>query len=297
MRQSEQFKGVGNKRFRSEKEIENIIMKIKNIKDILKEELMIIGHQVSFEQLEDKLDYIALDKNGNLVVLELKKSFYSATRSDFQTTKYAGYISTWSLADIKEQAEGYIYSKENRRINFEIEARKFLDVDLSYINQDQRIILIGAHENQKLNAACNWLYEQGVNIVLYQLERYIEGSKEFIVSNKLIPGKRVKKYSPSLDNHYDKKYHLNKCTHKTGQVIKAFVETVEELFDFNGPDWSNKSKVKFTKNGKNMVEFRVNKASINVTRNKSYGNPFNRKEVKRALQNKLDFSIKDKVSM
>ena len=297
IRQSEQFKGVGYKKFRSEKEVENIIMKIKNIEDILKEELMIIGRQVQIDVIEDTLDFLALDKKGKLVIIELKKSFYSATHSDFQITKYAGYISRWTLADIKEQAEGYIYKKEKRRINFEIEAKKFLDVDLSYINQDQRIILIGAKENQKLNTACNWLNEQGVDIVLYKLKRYIEGSNEFIVSNQLIPGKMIDRYGPSLDNHYDKKYHFNQCSHKTGQIIEAFVETVEEFYDFNGPDWSNKSKVKFTKNGKNMVEFRVNKASINVTRCRVYGNPFNRKKVKKALQDKLGFPIEDKVSL
>ena len=81
------------------------------------------------------------------------------------------------------------------------------------------------------------------------------------------------------------------------QLVEAFVETIEELYDLDGPDWSNKSKVKFTRDGKNMVEFRINKESINITRNRSYGNPFSWKEVKRALKNKLDFSIKGKVNI
>ena len=298
VKQSERFKGLGSSRFKSEKEVENIIMKIKNIEDIIKEKLFIIGRQVTFDEIDETLDYLALDKQGNMVVIELKKTFYSATNSDFQTTKYAGYISQWSLADIKEQAEGYIYGEEKRRINFEIEARKFLDVDLSYINnQGPRIILIGSKENQKLNVACDWLYGQGVDIAIYKLERYVEGSNEFIVSNKLIPGKKLKKYGPGLDDYYDKKYHLNKCTHKTGQVVEAFVETIEELYNLDGPDWSNKSKVKFTKSGKNMVEFRINKQSINVTRNRSFFNPFSWEEVERALKNKLDFSIEGKVNI
>jgi len=296
-RQSKQFKGVRSSRFKSEKEVENIIIQIKNIEDIIKEKLFIIGRQVTFDEIDETLDYLALDKQGNMVVIELKKTFYSATNSDFQTTKYAGYISKWTLADIKEQAEGYIYGKEKRRINFEIEARKFLDVDLSYINQDQRILLIGSKENQKLNVACDWLYGQGVDIAIYKLERYIEGNNEFIVSNKLIPGKKLKKYNPGLNDHYDKKYHLNKCTHKTGHVVEVFIDTIEKLYDFDAPDWSNKSNVKFTRDGKNMVEFRINKESINVTRSKSYGNPFSWKEVERALKNKLDFSIKGKVNI
>ena len=228
--------------------------------------------------------------------IELKKSFYSGTNSDFQTVKYAGYISKWSLADIKEQVENYIYSTENRRINFENEARKFLDVDLSYLNQNQRIILIGSKENQKLNVACDWLYENGIDIVIYKLERYVEGNNVFIVSNKLIPGKKLKKYQPALNNHYDKKYHLNKCSHKTGQVVEAFVDTVEEIYNFDVPDWSNKSNVTFSRNGKIMVYFRTNKESIYVSISHAYGNPFIVKNVMKALRNKLEFSVKDKIN-
>src|SRR6056297_1208539 len=75
VKQSERFKGLGSSRFKSEKEVENIIMKIKNIEVIIKEKLFIIGRQVTFDEIDETLDYLALDKQGNMVVIELKKLF------------------------------------------------------------------------------------------------------------------------------------------------------------------------------------------------------------------------------
>ena len=295
---SGQFKGIKQKEFKSEKEIENIVKNTKNMKDIVNENLWMIGEQMSFDNKKKTLDFLAIDKRGNLVVIELKKSLQTnGTNAETQTIVYASALSCWNLKDIKKQVEDYVYKKENRRVNFEIEANKFLDVDLSYINQDQRIIIVGSKNNESLDLACDWLYKHGIDVAIYKLEKYIFEGFEFIVSYKAIPGRKVKKYGPNLGNHYNQKYHLNKCSYKTEQIVKTFVKIIEKNYDLEGPDWSNKTTVTFSKDEKIIMKFRINKESIYITVSNLYNNPINIKKIIEEMSNKLDFGIKDKINL
>jgi len=295
---SGKFKGLKQKEFKSEKEVENIVKNTKNMKDIINEELWLIGKQMSFNKSKKTLDFLAIDKVGNLVVIELKKSLQSnGTNAETQTIIYASVVSSWNLKDIKKQVENYVYEEENRRVNFEIEAKKFLDVDLSYINQDQRILILGSKSNESLDLACDWLHRHNIDIAIYKLKKYIFEGIEFIVSYKTVPGKKLKKYGPNLGNHYDKKYHLSKCSYKTGQVVETFIETIEENYDIKGPNWSNKSTVTFSKDEKIIMKFRINKKSMYITVSNFYNNPINIEKIIKEMSNKLDFGIKDKISL
>ena len=141
------------------------------------------------------------------------------------------------------------------------------------------------------------MHRHNIDIAIYKLKKYIFEGIEFIVSYKTVPGKKLKKYGPNLGNHYDKKYHLSKCSYKTGQVVETFVKAVEKNYDIDGPDWSNKSTVTFSKDEKKVMQFRVNKKSIYVTSSNGYYNPIDIKKILKEMSKELDFSIKDKINL
>lgn len=291
---SRKFSRLKKRRFRSEKEVENIIFSGEK-ENIFGEELFIIGRHLTFNSIDDELDVLALDKEGNLVVIEAKKTFSSATTADSQALRYASYISNWSLLEIKEATEDYYIQKSNNRINFEKKINDFLDVDLSFVNQNQKIILFGSNHNRKLFSSCGWLQKQGIDIEIFQVEKYTSlESEQFIKIKKINPKIWMKKYSPKLKGEFDKKYHLRSCTRDTAELVEAFVEVINELYSYSGPDWSNQTYIKFLDSEKriNILEVMINQNSIYVNPTYSRQRNFNKSKVKEEVNKKVDFDIK-----
>ena len=65
--------------------------------DLLGEELLIITNEYDkFDKTKERLDLLALDREGNVVVIELKRDD-SGKNVDLQALKYAAYCSTLTL--------------------------------------------------------------------------------------------------------------------------------------------------------------------------------------------------------
>ena len=65
--------------------------------DILGEELLIITNEYDkFDKTKERLDLLALDREGNVVIIELKRDD-SGKNVDLQALKYAAYCSTLTL--------------------------------------------------------------------------------------------------------------------------------------------------------------------------------------------------------
>jgi RecB family endonuclease NucS len=81
--------------------------------EILGEELFIITTEYDgFDKTNKRLDILAVDKKGKLVVIELKRDT-AETFIDLQAIHYAAYCSTLTLEDVTEiAAEYHTTSKE-----------------------------------------------------------------------------------------------------------------------------------------------------------------------------------------
>jgi len=70
---------------------------------LLGEDLLIISSEYAgFEQTRDRLDILALDDEGKLVVAELKRDTADRT-TDLQALKYASYSATLTARDIQKE--------------------------------------------------------------------------------------------------------------------------------------------------------------------------------------------------
>ena len=85
---------------------------ISNNPMILGEDLLIIQKEFDgFSDTNERLDLLALDKNGNLVIIENKLDD-SGKDVVWQAMKYAGYCSSLKNDDIKEIYQQYINKKD-----------------------------------------------------------------------------------------------------------------------------------------------------------------------------------------
>lgn len=137
---------------------------------IIRPGLKIIGRQVRTRS--GPLDLLAVDKSGNLVVLELKRDQIPRDALA-QAIDYASDVSLWSIDKIGEVCAKYTGESLEDMIS-----EAFPDVDLEHlaINETQRIILVGFAIEPSLERMIEWLSDgYGVSINAVNL-KYIRTS-------------------------------------------------------------------------------------------------------------------------
>src|SRR5690554_6157662 len=115
--------------------------------DILGERLLIIQKEFSgFDDTKERLDLLAIDENGNLVIIENKLDD-SGRDVVWQSLKYASYCSGLTKGDIRDIFQKYLDEQGKNQHSEKILCEflgyeDFNDIELN--NDDQRIIMIAA---------------------------------------------------------------------------------------------------------------------------------------------------------
>ncbi|HVP12762.1 MAG TPA: hypothetical protein VMV94_16425, partial [Phycisphaerae bacterium] len=123
---------------------------------VLGEELLVITSEFDrFERSSRRLDVLALDKNGVLVVVELKLEL-SGSWADQQAIRYAAFCSTMTMEDVvSARAEFFGSSNDDARAAM----LQFLGAsELPELGDRPRIILAaGSLDDAELTSAVLWL--------------------------------------------------------------------------------------------------------------------------------------------
>ena len=122
---------------------------------ILDEELLIIGKEFSgFDLTNERLDLLAVDSDGKLVIIELKRDD-SGADAHWQAIKYASYFQRATTEDIIGMAAAYWdVSQENAVTRL---LQHLGTDDLNALNNDQRIILASHRFAPEVTSAALWL--------------------------------------------------------------------------------------------------------------------------------------------
>ena len=125
---------------------------------ILGEELLIIGKEFSgFDRTNERLDLLAVDRDGKLVIIELKRDDTGAD-AHWQAIKYASYFHHATTDDIiRIRAE---YSSESQEDALTTLLQHMGADDLNALNNDQRIILASHRFAPEVTSAALWLNQK-----------------------------------------------------------------------------------------------------------------------------------------
>lgn len=185
-----------------EDDIEELIRK--NIDIICDEEesMLIVGKQVRNDS-KGISDLTAIDNNGNLVLIEIKRDLKDITSRkeafEFQAIRYAAsYATIQTPEDLVERIYApYIerYHKEYAELSLtssEIAARKlqeFLETNhaTQTFNHSQRIILVASEYDDQTLSAVSWLNHNNVDIGCYKIIPYQLQDNLYIYPEKLLP--------------------------------------------------------------------------------------------------------------
>jgi len=179
------------------KETEDIEEWIRKNPDILKEDLLIISKQKKMSSGR-KPDLLALDKSGNLVIIELKRDD-SGKNVYWQAITYAAEFSDWSVNEIIDLYRVYLESINNDNTDAKDIIDKFVEEDIVKINQKQRILLVSKEFHQDVLKAVLWLIDYEVDIRCVKLTPYKYEKKDgkdqiFLDSAVIIPIPEIKDY-------------------------------------------------------------------------------------------------------
>ena len=183
---------------------------IANNPSMLGEELLIIQKEFDgFNETNERLDLLALDKFGNLVIIENKLDD-SGRNVVWQAFKYAGYCSSLKKDDIKNIFQQYL-NKNNKSENAEDLITEFLEkADFSEVqlNQDlsQRIILVSREFRKEVTNTVLWARKYGIKIQCIKMMPYNVGEQLVVETDQIIPVKDLAEIMISYDQKSQEDY-------------------------------------------------------------------------------------------
>ncbi|MCS7092793.1 MAG: DUF4268 domain-containing protein, partial [Patescibacteria group bacterium] len=175
-----------------------------NNPECLGEELLIIQKEFDgFNDTNDRLDLLALDKQGNLVVIENKLDD-SGKDVTWQVLRYASYCSTLNKEQILLIYQQYL-SKHQHELRAEQNILDFFNKsDLSEISlntgQGQRIIMISGNFRKEVTSTVLWLLSYKLRIQCFKAELFKSENELYINFQQIIPTKEAEQYIISMAN-------------------------------------------------------------------------------------------------
>ena len=215
---------------------------------ILGDDLLIIGKEFSgFDLTNERLDLLAVDSNGKLVVIELKRDDTGAD-AHWQAIKYASYLRRATTDKIIELLADYAAVSQEDAAN---QLLQHLDADdFNDLNNDQRIILASHRFAPEVITAALWLNDKapGENLItcvsLTPFQDTDTGSL-YIQANNIIPVPGIEKYVVGIGDNRQvssvsgtslgEKLQATFKLHSNDQIT-AFLRKVDDLAIVGLPD-------------------------------------------------------------
>lgn len=268
--------------------------------DCLGEELLVIQKEFSgFEDTRERLDLLALDKQGNLVIIENKLDD-SGKDVTWQVLKYASYCSSLSKDDIRNIYQDYLERNGEEKSADEILAdflgkEDFAEVQLNQ-GAAQRIMMIAAKFRKEVTSTVLWLMNFNIRIQCFKVTPYMFKDQLFLNFDQILPVVDAEEYSISMASKAQEEIatqeNLKKRHHVRLEFWRNFLDYVNQqnqLFSNISPSKDNWLGI-----GIGMSGISVNMVvSRNYARGELYFNRGDKKENKACFD--FIYQQKDKI--
>lgn len=172
--------------------------------EALGEKLLIIQKEFSgFSETNERLDLLALDKEGNLVILENKLDD-SGRDVTWQALKYAAYCSTLNKNQIEEIFQSYLDANSSGKAASQVledffDETPYQEISLNK-NSKQRIILIAANFRKEVTSTVLWLMNFKITLQCFKATPFEFNGQYFLTLEQIIPTKDAQDYVISMTN-------------------------------------------------------------------------------------------------
>jgi len=173
------------------KETEHLEEWIKTKTDILGNDILIIGQQVYTKS--GPLDFLGIDNNGNLVIVELKRDKLARVVLA-QAIDYASDLATWEIDKLSEICIAYTGNTLEDHLTAHFEN---IEIDDLTINQSQRLLLVGFSIEESLSRMIEYLssnFDMAINAIVLNYVKTSNGT-ELLSRTVTIPEEIAKEKS------------------------------------------------------------------------------------------------------
>ena len=201
---SEKFKQLEETSFGAESiyERNDLQRMLRDQPDVLEQGLFIIAEEYGdWVESNRRIDLLAVDKNGRLVVVELKREDQDSLM-DLQAVRYAAMVANMTLEQAIHAHQGYI---DARGIEGDADSRirghlEMYDDNVRITTSNPRIILASANFSTELTTSVLWLNQVGLDIACIRLQPCKVDDSVFVERSQVIPIPEAADYTVRLRN-------------------------------------------------------------------------------------------------
>lgn len=162
------------------------------------EELLIIQKEFDgFSDTRERLDLLALDKEGNLVIIENKLDD-SGRDVTWQALKYTSYCSSLSKEEIIQIYQEYLNEMGEKRTAEEMLSAFYDDIEYDELvlnrGYGQRIILVASNFRKEVTSTVMWLMNYNIKIQCFRVTPYQLAEDILLDIDQIIPIKDAEEY-------------------------------------------------------------------------------------------------------
>ncbi len=204
--------------------------------DAVSPETLIVAEEFGdWEGVRRRIDLLGVDKNANLVVIELKRT-EDGGHMELQAIRYAAMISTLTFEKLAAIYEKYLSANgiEQDATENLLEFLDWSEVDDEQFGQEIKIVLASAEFSKELTTSVMWLNDFGLDIRCVRMRPYTTDGQTFLDIQTVIPIPEVADYQVQIR---EKKYKERKSRQSAKDYTKYDVEISDEQFPMQGKRW------------------------------------------------------------
>ena len=178
-------------------------LKEREVQDMLKNQINLIAPDTlvvaeEFADWEDsrrRIDLLGIDKNANLVVIELKRT-QDGGHMELQALRYAAMISALTFNKLVSVHADYL-AKNGIQNDAKINLLEFLEWDEpddEQFAQEVKIILVSAEFSKELTTSVMWLNDFGLDIRCVRIRPFINDGHIILDTQTIVPLPEVADY-------------------------------------------------------------------------------------------------------
>lgn len=197
---------------------------IRQTPEILGEELLVVSIEFDrFDSSSDRLDVLAIDRNGNLVVVELKRDSF-AGYADLQSIRYAAMVSSMTIQKLlpyyNHYQKKYLGIENPSEDQSRTKIEEFVNDDnFKELSNSPRIILCSEDFSPEITTTVLWLNSNGLDISCVRIKPHKIENNIAIVPSKIIPLQESRQYLIDIQKKEEEENIRRKTRPRTMKIL------------------------------------------------------------------------------
>ena len=187
-----------NERIDEARDLQKII--INSIETVEKNLFVLSSEFGDWEDSKRRIDILCLDKDANLVVIELKRT-EDGGHMELQSIRYAAMVSNMTFEKAVKAYKHYIEKNDLHIDNPQEAILSFLEwdeVNEEAFANDVRIILVAADFSKEITTSVLWLIERDIDIKCIRIKPQKDGTNLYFDIQQIIPLPEATDYQVKL---------------------------------------------------------------------------------------------------